>query len=86
MSASSHGSSLGSDNGKLNTAEIEDDIFREDDDNDDDIEDEERPSFRSLQGEDVRRPSVTVYQLEDQDHPDVKSIQNLVSNLNFSPS
>ena len=79
---------MGSDNGKLNTAEMEDDIFREDEDDngEEDIVEEERPSFRSLQGEDMRRPSVTVYQLEDQDHPDVKSIQNLVSNLNFSPS
>ena len=79
---------MGSDNGKLNTAEMEDDIFREDEDDngEEDQVEEERPSFRSLQGEDMRRPSVTVYQLEDQDHPDVKSIQNLVSNLNFSPS
>ena len=79
---------MGSDNGKLNTAEMEDDIFREDEDDngEEDIVEEERPSFRSLQGEDMRRPSVTVYQLEDHDHPDVKSIQNLVSNLNFSPS
>ena len=48
------------------------------------VEDDEKPSFRTLQSEDQRRPSVTVYQLEDSDHPDVKSIQNIVSNMKFS--
>ena len=48
------------------------------------VEDKSRPSFRSLQVEDgVRRPSVTAYQLEDTDHPDVQSIQRLVSNMDF---
>ena len=48
------------------------------------MEDKSRPSFRSLQVEDgVRRPSVTAYQLEDTDHPDVQSIQRLVSNMDF---
>ena len=48
-----------------------------------DIEDR-RPSFAEIQGEDlVRRPSVTVYQLEDSDHPDIKSIQDLVANMNI---
>ena len=50
---------------------------------DEDIEDR-RPSFAEIQGEDlVRRPSVTVYQLEDSDHPDIKSIQDLVANMNI---
>ena len=48
------------------------------------VENDEKPSFRTLQSEDQRRPSVTVYQLEDSDHPDVKSIQNIVSNMKFS--
>ena len=48
------------------------------------VEDKSRPSFRSLQVEDgARRPSVTAYQLEDRDHPDVQSIQRLVSNMDF---
>ena len=50
---------------------------------DEDVEDR-RPSFAEMQGEDlVRRPSVTVYQLEDSDHPGIKSIQDLVANMNF---
>ena len=48
------------------------------------VDDDEKPSFRTLQSEDQRRPSVTVYQLEDSDHPDVKSIQDIVSNMKFS--
>ena len=47
------------------------------------VEEDEKPSFRTLQSEDHRRPSVTVYQMEDSDHPDVKSIQQIVSNMTF---
>ena len=43
-----------------------------------------RPSFAEMHGEDlVRRPSITVYQLEDSDHPDIKSIQERVANITF---
>ena len=46
--------------------------------------DPDKIPFSSLQVEDnLRRPSVTAYQLEDPDHPDVQSIQRLVSNMNF---
>ena len=43
-----------------------------------------RPSFAEMQGEDlVRRPSITAYQLEDSNHPDIKSIQDMVANMHF---
>ena len=46
-----------------------------------------RPSFANMQSEDnMRRPSVTVYQLEDSDHPDIKSIQDLVAGMTFGDS
>jgi hypothetical protein len=34
----------------------------------------------------IKRPSVTVYQLEDSDHPDIKSIQDLVAGMTFGDS
>ena len=68
----------------------EDDIFREEGASHEEAEvkkqeaDPDKIPFSSLQVEDsVRRPSVTAYQLEDTDHPDVQSIQRLVSNMNF---
>ena len=43
-----------------------------------------RPSFEEIQAEDcARRPSVTAYQMEDSDHPDIRSIQNLVADMTF---
>ena len=66
----------------------EDDIFREEKSPEKaEIKkpaDPDKIPFSSLQVEDnLRRPSVTAYQLEDPDHPDVQSIQRLVSNMNF---
>ena len=69
----------------------EDDIFREEANSQEEAEvnkqktaDPDKIPFSSLQVEDsLRRPSVTAYQLEDPDHPDVQSIQRLVSNMNF---
>ena len=50
---------------------------------DEEIEDR-RPSFAEIQSEDrVRRPSVTLYQMEDSDHPDIKSIQAMVAHMTF---
>ena len=46
--------------------------------------DDRRPSFEEIQAEDcARRPSVTAYQMEDSDHPDIRSIQNLVADMTF---
>ena len=43
-----------------------------------------RPSFEEMHAEDcTRRPSVTAYQMEDSDHPDIRSIQNLVADMTF---
>ena len=68
----------------------EDDIFREEASQEEAEVDKQKAAdpdkipFSSLQVEDShRRPSVTAYQLEDPDHPDVQSIQRLVSNMNF---
>ena len=65
-----------------------DDTFKDDvtfDDREGNNEtDDRRPSFAEMQSEDhIRRPSVTVYQSEDPDHPDIKSIQQLVANMTF---
>ena len=50
-------------------------------------ESDHRPSFANMQSEDnMRRPSVAVYQLEDSDHPDIKSIQDLVAGMTFGDS
>ena len=46
--------------------------------------DDRRPSFEEMHAEDfVRRPSVTDYQTEDPDHPDIRSIQSLVARMTF---
>ena len=68
--------------------DILDDIFKEDIPDVKDVEkDDRRPSFAEMQSEDnMRRPSVTVYQLEDSDHPDIKSIQDLVAGMTFGDS
>jgi hypothetical protein len=59
-----------------------DDIIKEDAKEED--KNDRRPSFAEMQSEDhLRRPSVTVYQLEDSDHPDIKSIQDLVAGMTF---
>ena len=43
-----------------------------------------RPSFEDLHGDDgTRRPSITMYQSIDDDHPDLASIQNIVANMTF---
>ena len=65
-----------------------DDIFTEEISEVKDVEkDDRRPSFEEMQSEDnMRRPSVTVYQLEDSDHPDIKSIQALVAGMTFGDS
>ena len=92
----SYSSSISSEQGRPWELETDDDIFIKTNSSDPNttsaveaekiarVENDEKPSFRTLQSEDQRRPSVTVYQLEDSDHPDVKSIQNIVSNMKFS--
>ena len=71
-------SSLSPEPEKQFAVETDDDIFKEHDEHD------RRPSFEEMQSEDhMRRPSVTVYQLEDSDHPDIKSIQDLVQGMTF---
>ena len=85
VSSSQSRSSIGSssvspDHEKQFAVDIDDDIFKKDIKD----EDDRRPSFEEMQSEDhVRRPSVTVYQLEDSDHPDIKSIQDLVAGMTF---
>eukprot|EP00092_Neocalanus_flemingeri_P000319 GFUD01000341.1.p1 GENE.GFUD01000341.1~~GFUD01000341.1.p1 ORF type:complete len:181 (-),score=43.73 GFUD01000341.1:81-623(-) len=85
VSASQSRSSMGSSSLSLGPekqfpVDIEDDIFKEAIKD----EDDRRPSFEEMQSEDrIRRPSVTVYQLEDSDHPDIKSIQDLVACMTF---
>ena len=93
VSASHSRSSIGSSSlspepDKQFMIDIMDDIFKEDS-----IEDvkndskDRRPSFAEMQSEDrVRRPSINVYQLEDSDHPDIKSIQNMVADMTFGDS
>ena len=65
--------------------DILDDIFTEVIPKVKDVDKDDRwPSFEEMQSEDnLRRPSVTVYQLEDSDHPDIKSIQDLVASMTF---
>ena len=49
------------------------------------MEKDSKPSFSDMQGDDPgRRPSITVYQSVDDDHPDLQSIQSIVANMNFS--
>ena len=64
---------------------VPDGISEEDSGGKSDEENEDRrPSFAEIQGEDiVRRPSVTDYQCEDSDHPDIKSIQDMVADITF---
>ena len=70
----------------LEPEQLEDDIFKADPKEKDEDADR-RPSFAEIQSEDCeRRPSVTVYQLEDSDHPDIKSIQQMVEGMKFGDS
>ena len=68
--------------------DILDDIFTEDITEVKDVDkDDRRPYFAEMQSEEnMRRPSVTVYQSEDSDHPDIKSIQELVAGMTFVDS
>ena len=68
--------------------DILDDIFTEDISEVKDVDkDDRRPSFEEMHSEDkMRRPSVTCYQLEDSDHPDIKTIQDLVAGMTFGDS
>ena len=66
---------------------ILDNIVTKDSKDDENNNNDRRPSFAEMQSEDrMRRPSVNVYQLEDSDHPDIKSIQDLVADMTFSDS
>ena len=47
-------------------------------------DDDRRPSLAELQVEDMeRRPSITMYQSVDSQHPDVIAIQKLVERMKF---
>ena len=79
VSSSQSRSSMDSFSHSLEPEQLKDDIFKADPkDKDKDAE---------KQSEDCeRRPSVTVYQLEDSDHPDIKSIQQMVEGMKFGDS
>ena len=81
-------SSLSPDPEKHLMEDILDDIFTEVIPKVKDVDkDDHRPSFAEMQSEyRMRRPSVTLYQLEDSDHPDIKSIQDLVAGMTFGES